>query len=344
MKRGLVEWDPRELAPEVLAARVARCQAVLAAHALDAAVLYTSVAQPGLVRYLTHFLPYWNEGVLVLPRAGEPTLFVALSNRVFPWIQATSTLRDVRAARDLGAAAARLLAERGTARVGLVDRGAIPYWVLEALAAGLPAGALVDAPAVADGFALGLDGDELRLRGRAAAIVANALAAVGDHVAGRPASALASELDRTMRLAAAEDTLVQVGPAGRWPGLPTGAPLPERANVLVQAEYKGHWVLVGRTLPADGVPPNEAAWVGALRAGCAPGRSVSEIVAAVRATAGAEAYLYRSDRSAPFTALDDTARLTEGMVVALLALHAASGALYGGTFAVEAAGLRPLAG
>src|SRR3954467_9622895 len=145
MKRGLIEGDPTELSAATLAGRVARAQGVLMENGLDAAIFYTSVAQPGPVRYLTHFLPYWNEGVLVLPREGEPTLFIALSNRVFPWIKGSSTLQDVRASRNLGADAAKLLGEHGASRVGLADRGSIPARVIEALQAGLAGGQAVDA-------------------------------------------------------------------------------------------------------------------------------------------------------------------------------------------------------
>jgi hypothetical protein len=337
MKRGLVEWDPSELSRETLAGRVARCQATLAEQGLDAAVFYTSVAQPGLVRYLTHFLPYWNEGVVVLPRQGAPTLFVALSNRVFPWIKGSSTLEDVRASRNLGADAARLLGERGATRVGLADRGSIPARVIEALQAGLTGGQVVDAAEVAASVRLGADADELRLRGRAAAIAAAALAEMGDAVEGRTDSAIAGQLDRAMRLAGAEDTLVLVGPAGRWPGLPSGQRLGARAHVVVQVEYKGHWVLAGRTLPA--ASDTGPARLGAL---CAPGRPVGELVTAARAQDGTELYLYRGGRGAPFTALDESDHIAAGDVVSLLALRPAAGELYGDTFAATADGLRPL--
>ena len=136
MKRGLVEWDATELSRETLNARVARCQALLADRGLDAAVFYTSVAQPVMGRYFVHFLPYWNEGVLVLPREGEPLLCVGLSNRVFSWIKGSSTLTEVRASRNLGADAARALRERGAKRVGLGDRGSIPYRVIAELDGG----------------------------------------------------------------------------------------------------------------------------------------------------------------------------------------------------------------
>ena len=133
MKRGLIEWDPRELSRETLQGRVERCQALLQERGLDGAVFYTSVAQPVMGRYLTHFLPYWNHGVLVLPREGDPLLCVGLSNRVFPWIKSTSTLTEIRASRNLGADAAKALRDRGARRVGLGDRGSIPYRVIAAL-------------------------------------------------------------------------------------------------------------------------------------------------------------------------------------------------------------------
>jgi len=340
MKRGLIEWDPNELSAATLAARVARTQGVLAERGLDAAVFYTSVAQPGPVRYLTHFLPYWNEGVLVLPREGEPTLFVALSNRVFPWIKGSSTLRDVRASRNPGADAAKLLGERGAMRVGLGDSGSIPYRVIEELRANLAGGQVVDAAELAASVRLGADADELCLRARAARIAAEALAALGPSAAGRTDSAVAGQLDGAMRLNRAEDTLVLVGPAGRWPGLPTGETLGERAHVVAQVEYKGHWVLVGRTL---GAAADVAAWQARLGTLAAPGRRVGESAAAARAEDGTEVYVYRSGRGAPFTALGEGDAVAVGDVVAVLARRAADGGeLYGDTFAAEPDGLRPI--
>ncbi|HLH26927.1 MAG TPA: aminopeptidase P family N-terminal domain-containing protein [Chloroflexota bacterium] len=341
MKRGLIEWDPSELPAATLAGRVARVRSVLAERGLDAAVFYTSVAQPGIVRYLTHFLPYWNEGLLVLPREGEPTLFVALSNRVFPWIKGSSTLQDVRASRNLGVDAARLLAERGAARVGLGDSGSIPYRVIEELRSNLADGQVVDAPELAARLCLGADADELRLRGHAGRIAADALAALGPNVAGRTDSAVAGQLDGAMRLNRAEDTLVLVGPAGRWPGLPTGITLGERAHVVVQVEYKGHWVLTGRTLGASA--DAAAAWQARLATLAAPGRAVGALAAEARAHDGTEVYVYRSGRGAPFTALDERDALVAGDVAAVLAYRAADGDdLYGATFAVEPAGPRPI--
>lgn len=334
MKRGLIAWDPRELAPETLHGRVAQAQALLAAHGLDAAVAYTSVAQPQVVRYLTHFLPYWNEGMLVLPREGEPLLFVALSNRVFPWIQGSSTLTQIRASRNLGGDAGQYLREQGARRVGLIDRGSIPYRAIAELEQAFGAAGVVDLPALTAAMHLGADADERRLRARASTLAADALASLGATVDGRDDRHLAGHLDRALRLAGAEDTLVLVGPAGQWPGFPRGAALGDRAHVVVQAEYKGHWVHVGRTL---GLPAAAAAgWPARLASYCAPGTLVRDAVAAARAHDGSALYLYRGAYGAPFAALGDADRLAVGDIVAAVALRTADGGeLWGETFAVE---------
>ncbi len=339
MKRGLIEWDPRELSRETLQGRVERCQALLGERGLDGAVFYTSVAQPVMGRYLTHFLPYWNEGVLVLPRQGEPLLCVGLSNRVFPWIKGSSTLTEIRASRNLGADAAKALRERGARRVGLGDRGSIPYRVIAELEAGLADGEVVDLPEVVQTLRLGLDPDEVRLRTAAGGLVANALAEVVVEP-GLTDSALAARLDRAVRLAGAEDTLVLVGPLGQWPGLPQRAELAGSANLMMQVEYKGHWVQVGRTVGADS-EAEAAGQQAALMGLCQAGRDVAGLVAEARAKHGAELYISRGGRGHPFTGLAEDERLAEGDVVALLALGR-DGALYGDTFALQPDGPRPL--
>jgi hypothetical protein len=340
MKRGLIEWNPEELSREVLDGRVARCQALLAERGLDAAVCYTSVAQPGLSRYFVHFLPYWNEGVLVLPRDGDPMLCVGLSNRVFPWIKSSSTLTEIRASRNLGADAAKVLQERGARRVGLADRGSIPHRIIAELQTGLADGEVVDLPQVVETLALGLDADELRLRAEAGQRVAAALAEAGTPGAAATDSALAAHLDRAVRLAGAEDVLVLVGPGGQWPGLPRKAPLDGPTNVMMQVEYKGHWVQVGRALGAAGSARPAAAALGSL---CQPGRTVRELVTAARREHGLDAFVSRSGRGNPFVGLAENERLAEGDIVAILALQAGSaGLLCGDTFAVQAGSAKAL--
>ena len=358
MKRGLIEWDPRELPRETLAARVAHAQALLAADGLDAALVYTNVAAPQLARYLTHFLPYWNEGVLVLPREGAPTLLVALSNRVVPWIKGSSALEDVRACRQPAAEAARLLAERGARRIGLAERGSFPYRLLAELERAAPDIAFADWPALAASLTLATDPAERRLRARARELAEHGLRSLGDMVDGRSAQQLAGQLDLALRLAGATDTRVLVGPLGRWPGVPTAlpgdaaavgdaersgaVPLARAANVLCEVEYKGHWALVARTL---GLPAaDQRAGSERLHHLCTPGSTIAEAAAAARAAHGGALFAYRAGTAAPFVALDETDRLGVGDIVALVTLSPADGgALYGDTFVVAPDGLKPLA-
>ncbi|MBI3076452.1 MAG: hypothetical protein HYY85_05590 [Deltaproteobacteria bacterium] len=74
MKRGLVEWDRQELPEGAFAARLAACRAGMCEERLDALLVYTDVWRAGHVRFLSHYLPYWSSGLLVLPLEGEPLL------------------------------------------------------------------------------------------------------------------------------------------------------------------------------------------------------------------------------------------------------------------------------
>jgi hypothetical protein len=212
--------------------------------------------------------------------------------------------------------------------------------VIAELQAGLPGGEVVDLPQIVQTLGLGLDPDELRLRAAAGARVAAALAEAGGAPGGSTDSALAAALDRAVRLAGAEDTVVLVGPAGQWPGLPRRVPLSGPTNVMMQVEYKGHWVQVGRALGANGQASEAAAALGGL---CQPGHTVREIVATARGEHGLDAYLSRSGRGNPFVGLAENDRLAEGDIVAVLALQTGGdGLLSGDTFAVQAGGARAL--
>src|SRR5215469_7358201 len=111
MRRGLISWSRAELPEAVLAARVARTQAAMAAAGLDALVLYTNNTRTAAVSWLTGFVPYWSEGLCVLHRTGGPMLVVALSNRVRRWIESVSRVERVVPSPRIGAEAGRLIAE-----------------------------------------------------------------------------------------------------------------------------------------------------------------------------------------------------------------------------------------
>ena len=69
MRRGLISRSAIELPDAVLDARVARTHAALREAQLDALLVYTNNTRPAGVSWLTGFVPYWSEALLVLVRS-----------------------------------------------------------------------------------------------------------------------------------------------------------------------------------------------------------------------------------------------------------------------------------
>ena len=65
------------------------------------------------------FVPYWSEGVLVVPRDSAPYLVVALSFRVKSWIERVSRVGDVLHTPRIGLKAGQEIAKAGS--TGTVD-------------------------------------------------------------------------------------------------------------------------------------------------------------------------------------------------------------------------------
>src|SRR5215468_4813616 len=122
MRRGLISRSKAELPDAVLEARLARVRAAMAEARLDALLIYTNNTRPAGVSWLTGFVPYWSEALLVVPREREPVLVVALTYRVKSWIERTSRVAEVIHSPRIGLDAARMLAAwRADATVGIAD-------------------------------------------------------------------------------------------------------------------------------------------------------------------------------------------------------------------------------
>src|ERR1700680_679974 len=105
----------------------------------DALVIYTNNTRPAGVSWLTGFVPYWSEAVLVVPRLGGPYLVAALSFRVKPWIERVSRLADVLHTPRIGLKAAQqIAATQADAAVGVVDFDGLPAGIAEDLREGGP--------------------------------------------------------------------------------------------------------------------------------------------------------------------------------------------------------------
>src|SRR2546429_9320271 len=105
MRRGLISWSGEEVPSSVLEGRVARLQEQMRVAELGAVLIYTSFARPSAVAWLTHFVPYWNEALLVVFPTGAPVLLAAFSKRVHDWIRSVSHLGEVRSPPGFGPAA-----------------------------------------------------------------------------------------------------------------------------------------------------------------------------------------------------------------------------------------------
>ena len=92
MRRGLLARSMVELPDAVFEARLERVRAAMQEEQFDALVIYTNNTRPAGVSWLTGFVPYWSEAVLVVPRAGAPYLVAALTFRVKSWIERTSRI------------------------------------------------------------------------------------------------------------------------------------------------------------------------------------------------------------------------------------------------------------
>ena len=264
MRRGLISWSRDEVPPSVLEGRVARLQEQMRAAELGAVLIYTSFARPSAVAWLTHFVPYWNEALLVVFPTGAPVLLAAFSKRVHDWIRSVSHLGEVRSAPDLGRATVAFLKERPPepSRIGVLELDALPWQLAEPIVKSEYGRALVDATGLFAAIRQPADEAEIRLARRAAEIAAKAFKAIPR--GAKRASELLSALEGSARLDGAEEVLPRLAPdlradatLRRFEG---DALLGERYAVELSVAYKATWVRITRCVSTQAAPPS---WRGA---------------------------------------------------------------------------------
>lgn len=285
MRRGLIHWNHEELPPAAIDARVARLQAAMQAEGLGAVCTYASFAQPAPLQWLCNYVPYWSEAVLVVWPQGPAALLVAGTPRTHGWIRSVSHSGELIAAPRPGVQLAELLGRvlPAQARVGMVGLDGLPWSVAEPLLAAGWGERLVDATALYRRARQPGDEAERNLARRAAAIAADALAAMPADAT--QASALLAAADLCARRAGAEEVLLRVAPdlardatLRRMEG---DAPLGTRYAVDCSLAYKGVWVRELRSCARGGEPP--ASWSAAqawferaqARAGTAEGAALT---------------------------------------------------------------------
>jgi len=257
VRRGLISWSRDEVPASVLEARLARLQGKMRAAGLGAMLIYTSFARPSAVAWLTHFVPYWNEGLLIVLPTGAPVLLAAFSKRMQGWVKSVSHVGEVQCVAQLGRAAAKLVGERipGGSPVAVLELDALPWLVAEPLADALGP-RLADASALFASIRQPADETEIALTQRAADIATRALGSI-PRGAERSSQVLAA-IERSARLDGAEEVLSRLAP-----DLATGTALRrlegdqalgERYAVELSVAYKAAWARAARCCSSSEPP------------------------------------------------------------------------------------------
>lgn len=255
MRRGLIARSQAELPDDALEARVDRVRAALARAGLDALIVYTNNTRPAGVSWLTGFVPYWSEALLVVPRQGAPLLVVALTYRVKTWIERTSRVAEVVHAPRIGLEAGRRIAAgKPDAAVGVVELDTLAAGIADDLREAGPHLIVADASELFARLRTAADPAEIALAGKAAQIAHQALSQMSTDATdlGEMLAAIEAEARRRgaeeIYLAAAPD-LARDPRLRRIEGeIATGSSFALRASVA----YKGTWVRVVRTVHRDG--------------------------------------------------------------------------------------------
>jgi Xaa-Pro aminopeptidase len=255
MRRGLIARSLVELPDAVLDTRLARMRVAMRDAGLDALLVYTNNTRAAGVSWLTGFVPYWSEALLVVPPERDPVLVVALTYRVKSWIERVSRVAEVIHTPRIGLEAARLLAAaKGDAAVGIVDREGLPAGVGDDLREGGQHLSWHDASTLFAVLRAQADPAEIALAVKAAEIARQALdRAAGDAV---DLGARVAAVEREARANGAEEIYVAAAPdlarghhLARIEGAAVaGASFALRATVA----YKGAWIRMTRTFGAVG--------------------------------------------------------------------------------------------
>ena len=263
MRRGLISHSRAELPDAILDARIARVREAMGAAGLEKLLVYTNNTRPAGVSWLTGFVPYWSEALLVVSRDRGPVLVAALSHRVKRWIERTSRVAEVMHSPRIGFAAAVMIAAwKADAAVGIPDLEGLPAGVVDDLREGGPRLILSDATALFAPLRATADPAEIALAMKAAAIAQRALAQASPRAS---LGEIIAAVEAQARGDGAEEIYVAAAPdlrrERRLKRIEGEAALGETFAVRATVAYKGTWIRVLRTLARDGtvIPEEEAA-------------------------------------------------------------------------------------
>ncbi len=259
MRRGLIARSLVELPDAVFDTRLHRVRAAMQAAKLDALVIYTNNTRPAGVSWLTGFVPYWSEAVLVVPRERGPYLVAALSFRVKPWIERVSRLADVLHTPRIGLKAAQqIAATQADAAVGVVDFDGLPAGIAEDMREGGPKLTLHDASAPFALLRAAADPAEIALASKAAEIGRRALFAAK----GQTLNEMIAGAESKARALGAEEIYIAAAPDldrdTHFRRIEGGGALGKTFALRATVAYKGTWIRLVRSV-CDAAIAQEAA-------------------------------------------------------------------------------------
>jgi hypothetical protein len=244
MRRGLMEWDRRELPEEAFQARQACLQAAMAARGQDAILLYTNFIRSAAVSHIAAFSPYWADGVLMVPREGEPLFATTLSKRVGSWVQTVAPIRELVHSPRPGAVLGKRLAEMNIRTLAILERDSFPAGLYDDLAEALPGVEIVDGSDAFTEARHPADRSERALLEHADHIATNALSKVSG--SAQHAGEAAGIVERYARSEGAEEAYIAIAPDldsdRRFLRVSGPRALGRRFAIRATVAYKGSWV------------------------------------------------------------------------------------------------------
>jgi hypothetical protein len=256
MKRGLISWDKAQLPLATFDARLEVINRQCELLDVPAIAAYSDVWRSNDVRYISNYMPYWNRALTVVPRGEKPILLCSLSPRVYPWIKSVTIHELIVPSPSLPVQVAKLCAERGWMRLGMLDAEGLPNDLYMQVAAGSVQ--IVDVPR---DHIRGTAGPAELAMYRQAARAARAVLEeeVTSRVVGLRDYEFVGRLERNFRRAGAEDLVVLVSDGRTVPLPPSGKQLLPCSSVTVALEMNGHWAKLSRNVAgvSCGLPPTD---------------------------------------------------------------------------------------
>ena len=248
MRRGLISRSPSRLPDAVLEARLARVRAAMREQQLDALLVYTNNTRAAGVSWLTGFVPYWSEALLLLAGERPPALIVALTYRVKSWIERVSRVAEVIHTPRIGLEAGRMIAALAAdAAAGIPDLDSLSAGIVEDLRAAGPRLQLTDATSWFAALRSEADPAEIALAMEAASIAGRALA----RASGSALVEMVAAAEQEARALGAEEVYI--------------AAAPDLARDLRLQRLEGHDAALGASFALRATVAYHGTWVRVLR-------------------------------------------------------------------------------